>query len=76
MEQQVVIWSGEHQAYWRARCSGYVSDIRDAGIYSRSLAERETSGCGPEKQIEIVPVRLVQISVPYLIDRCSHLARA
>jgi hypothetical protein len=68
-EQSVVIWSGEHRAYWRAWCSGYTSDLASAGVYPRSVAERAIGGCGPEKRVKIFPVRLIQISVPYLIDR-------
>ena len=56
-EDLVYIWSGEHGCYWRADAAGYTRRIRDAGIYTRDEAGRMTSHCGPEKQIEIEPVR-------------------
>lgn len=76
MTQECVIWSGEWQAYWRSGCCGYMPDVRDAGVYSLSAAEKATAHCGPEKRIEMRPIRLRQVSVPELIDRGSLPDRA
>lgn len=54
--KQVVIWSGEHGAYWRPNRAGYTTDSADAGRYHRDDAIRIISGCGPEKKIQLVPV--------------------
>jgi hypothetical protein len=62
-----VIWSGEHNAYWRPRGHGYTRPGRregawTAGLFTCEEAERWTCGCGPEKQIEIRPLSEVQAS--------------
>ncbi len=49
----VVIWSGEHLAYWKPNCCGYVTIVEEAGVYSREDAIACTRNCGPEKKIEI-----------------------
>ncbi len=51
----VLIWSGEHRAYWRRNAQGYTTEISHAGIYSREDAIASTRHCGPEKKIEIRP---------------------
>ena len=65
---EVVIWSGEHGAFWRADGKGYTDDHTQAGIYTRADAESRTSHCGPEKQIKIRPARFAchdgRISAP------------
>jgi hypothetical protein len=47
----VRIWSGEHEAYWRAKLSGYTLDAEDAGVYSGVEAWENTSHCCPKKAI-------------------------
>lgn len=38
MDEQYLVWSNEHRAWWRpARC-GYVRDVRGAGRYTRAEA--------------------------------------
>jgi hypothetical protein len=49
----VVIYSGEHGAYWRPNACGYTKDIREAGRWGRHVAERMVAHCGPEKRIEL-----------------------
>lgn len=49
----VVIWSGEHHAYWRPGGEGYTTQFSAAGLYTMEDAEQWTSGCGPEKKIDI-----------------------
>lgn len=53
--EPTLIWSGEHQAWWRAPANGYTSDIFAAGVYPRSEARARTSHCGPEKRIRLQP---------------------
>lgn len=50
---RVLIWSGEHHAYWRPNSAGYTIDGLAAGIYPRAEAERIVKGCDPEKRVEI-----------------------
>lgn len=47
----VRIWSGEHGAWWRPDCAGYVWDINGAGVYKFEDAWAATFGLGPEKKI-------------------------
>lgn len=56
LKDPVLIWSGEHRAYWGPKRSGYY-DRRGAGWYDRSEAQDLTSHCGPEKKIELHPAR-------------------
>lgn len=53
---QYLIWSGEHECYWRPDASGYTKRICEAGRYSLEDAKKRTSHCGPEKRIEIEPI--------------------
>lgn len=53
---ECLIWSGEHNAYWRPDGAGYTTRIRDAGRYSLEDAKKRTNHCGPEKRIEIEPI--------------------
>jgi hypothetical protein len=48
----VLIWSGEHQAYWRPNGNGYTLDRDVAGRWYLLDARRQTQHCGPEKKIE------------------------
>lgn len=49
----VLIWSGEHFAWWRPNGAGYTTQLAGAGVYERAEAVRLTHHCGPEKKIEI-----------------------
>lgn len=49
-----LIWSGEHNAWWRHNCEGYTVDRRAAGRYTIATAYGATSHCGPEKGIAFV----------------------
>lgn len=53
--EPTLIWSGEHQAWWRAPANGYTNDIFAAGVYPRDEARSHTSHCGPEKRIKLQP---------------------
>lgn len=48
-----LIWSGEHQAWWRAPANGYTDDIFAAGVYPLFEARSRTAHCGPEKRIKL-----------------------
>lgn len=39
MEEQYLIWSVEHQAWWARDSMGYVHDVRVAGLYPKAVAE-------------------------------------
>jgi alpha-glutamyl/putrescinyl thymine pyrophosphorylase clade 1 len=47
----ILIWSGEHRAWWRPNCQGYTQSIDEAGRYSFADAFEATKHCGPEKKI-------------------------
>lgn len=51
--EPTLIWSGEHQAWWRAPANGYTADILAAGVYPYEEAHKKTSHCGPEKRIAL-----------------------
>jgi hypothetical protein len=38
MDEQYLVWSNEHQAWWRPNSAGYSTDVRNAGRYSRAEA--------------------------------------
>ena len=47
----VIIWSGEHGAYWRSG-EGYTIDPKDAAVFSWGEAGAALWRLGPEKQIQ------------------------
>jgi hypothetical protein len=49
--RNVLIWSGEHRAWWRGGAAGYTTDRNEAGVYDFNSAFARSSHCGPEKQI-------------------------
>ncbi len=51
----VYIYSAEHGAYWRVNAKGYTACKDDAWVLSRDRAIAHSKGCGPEKQIELIP---------------------
>lgn len=53
-KEPVAIWSGEHNAWWRANRSGYCTDPVAAGLYSLADAISATHHVGPEKRISII----------------------
>lgn len=46
-----LIWSSEHQSYWRAHGHGYVTADYDAGRFTLAEAFRRTKHCDPSKGI-------------------------
>ena len=38
-DDEFFIWSIEHNAWWRPNWCGYTDTLRDAGRYSRTVAE-------------------------------------
>jgi hypothetical protein len=50
--QKVLIWSGEHLAWWRPNAAGYTTVRENAGVYLFEDAYDRTRHCGPEKKIE------------------------
>lgn len=66
--EPVLIWSGEHSAYWRAGSSGYTIRLTAAGIYTRAQAEQIAAGCDPSKQITIEPIAEFMARAQEMID--------
>jgi hypothetical protein len=56
-DDAVLIWSGEHHAYWRPKGGGYTTDVLAAGAYPRGDADKTVAHCGPEKKIKLVSAR-------------------
>lgn len=52
----VLIWSNEHNLYWREGGAGYTSLIAHAGAYPFTEAWERTNHCGREKGILYVTV--------------------
>lgn len=38
MDEQYLVWSNEHRAWWRQGRCGYTRDVRNAGRYSKEDA--------------------------------------
>jgi len=53
----VMIWSGEHHAFWRDGGCGYVETKDGAWVLPFEDAFRTTHHCGPEKRIVYVEVQ-------------------
>jgi hypothetical protein len=47
----VLIWSGEHHAWWRPGGVGYTEHRYLAGRWFYEAAVKTATGCGPEKKI-------------------------
>ncbi|MHB9879143.1 hypothetical protein ACSMXM_05715 [Pacificimonas sp. ICDLI1SI03] len=69
----VLIWSGEHHAYWRPNSAGYCTDGLGAGLYSRAEAERIVRGCDAEKKVQI---REIPTDAPIIRDLLAKLETA
>ena len=56
-----LIWSTEHNAWWRAGCVGYATRIEEAGQYTREQAIRQCAfgrdGWGGSDVPPEIPVR-------------------
>lgn len=50
--KHVLIYSREHQAYWRRAGNGYTDERKRAGLYTFPAALEATWTSGPEKAIE------------------------
>lgn len=53
---EVLIYSHQWGAYWRANAKGYTTKKEQAGVYSMKSAWESVAHCGLEKGIEIRPL--------------------
>lgn len=60
----VVIWSGEHGAYWRPGATGYTTIVTEAGRWTLAQAYFKTKHCGPEKAISFQPIDFITLDLP------------
>lgn len=60
----VLIWSGEHGAYWRPDATGYTTIPDAAGRWTLAEAYFATKHCGPEKSISFQPIDYVRLDLP------------
>ncbi|KKK82129.1 hypothetical protein LCGC14_2806510, partial [marine sediment metagenome] len=51
-----VIWSHEHQAWWRPDCCGYTQEVSEAGKYTKAEAGNIVASATPHGIEVIVPV--------------------
>lgn len=47
---RVLIWSNEHQAWWRPNSQGYSPNVARAGLYDRSDAESIVQNAGSKNE--------------------------
>lgn len=66
-DHAVLIWSDEHQAWWRPKCQGYTTHRTYAGIYAFEDAWAATRHCGPEKQIVFEVCRPTEACLSMLV---------
>lgn len=60
----VLIWSGEHGAYWRPNSCGYTTLPAEAGRWTLAEAYFQTKHCGPEKSISFQPIDYLLLDLP------------
>lgn len=53
----VVIWSGQHNGFWRPHGMGYTLDLMQAGRFSFEEAFKNTSTAGPETKLKFEVVK-------------------
>lgn len=63
-DQPVLIFSGEHGAFWRADGNGYTIRADMAGQWRHADAMREIDAAGPEKMLTLVPLRPALAAIP------------
>jgi hypothetical protein len=65
MNELFLIWSIEHDAWWRPNWLGYSRVLADAGLYPREEAERIVRGANIVAFHEcMIPVRCVDAGEP------------
>lgn len=59
--RNVLIWSGEHRAWWRPNAEGYTVGSSQAWIIDFPTAYDYTKRCGSEKKISFCALALQQV---------------
>jgi hypothetical protein len=74
--QIVLIWSGEHQAWWEPDGNGYTDDRDTAGRWWYEKAVAATKHCDPEKKISFWTARRFEqgITLEAALDRPDDAA--
>lgn len=69
--QIVLIWSGEHAAWWKPNGKGYTDDRDVAGRWWYEDALSATAHCGPDKKISFWMARQMErgITLDAALDR-------
>jgi hypothetical protein len=67
--KQVLIWSDEHNAWWRPEGHGYTTFRQHAGVYTFEHAWGASSHCGPEKGI------VYQEATPFPYQQVQKICR-
>jgi hypothetical protein len=60
----VLIWTGEHRAWWRPQGMGYTDDRDEAGRWFFDDALATVRHCGRDKHISFEMARIDTVSVP------------
>lgn len=71
--KNVLIWCGEHAAWFRPFAAGYTTNKSNVGVYVFEDAWKRTYHCGPEKDIQyqIVEDKESNSSERLLIGKCK-----
>lgn len=61
MEEEYLVWSNEHRAWWRPRAAGYTIHMESAGRYTRDEAIRHSLARDDGNIPPEIPVRLADL---------------
>lgn len=77
MEQEYLVWSNEHGAWWRPKSAGYTRNRDEAGRYTRreaiSICANARNGFGADAMPSEIPVPLDDLDEAEIIFN-KHMA--